>query len=339
MIEAVIEKDKIFKIGMPTEDKNQNWEDDSEFFRLLTNFFRQSIIKDTEMGEISQKVRGEKNPIGTVQMSRENAEIIFKKFVKQAKRLIKKKIFLYEPLEYKVAVKRFLEWIRENEFKVIREMPENGDSETYLERIVRNFLIENAYYILEEKHIRRRVMNKLGVLEPQNIKLMEIIDFIIEGIEREGMKRLKKFRENSNFKTYLFTVVSRLYNDYWRHRYKVEKQVSKFETDFEEIFDPPQNSPLEELIHLDDEAFKADALALIPEILKTLEADQRVAIKLKYERKMKLSAVSRTLGLSRFKTEQFIKEIERRIAMEINARINTENINKEAPRVGAGRRQ
>ena len=133
----------------------------------------------------------------------------------------------------------------------------------------------------------------------------------------------------------MFTVVSSLLNDFWRHRYKVEKNVTRYETDFQEMFDRPQKSPLEELIQHDNETFKTEALELLPAIL---DAAQRVAIKLKYEKKMKLSAISRTLGRSRFKTEQYIKEIERRIAMEIKVRMvakNNERSNREA---GPGRR-
>jgi len=315
----------------PVEVLDGKREEEWEEGNLLINFPWRSIISVAEMGENSLEAK-------TYQMTKEQAEKILKKIVKQTKRIIKKKIALYEPLELKATTRRFLEWLQEDEFRVIREMNEDGDWENRLEHIVRNFLIENAYYTLEEKHIRRRVMNKLGLMDPDNIKLLEIVDFIIEGIERDGMKRLKTFGEKCKFKTFMFTVVSSLLNDFWRHRYKVEKNVTRYETDFQEMFDRPQKSPLEELIQHDDETFKAEALELIPAILDTLDADRRVAIKLKYEKKMKLSAISRTIGRSRFKTEQFIKEIERSVAMKIKVRMNdkiNERSNREA---GPGRR-
>jgi RNA polymerase sigma factor (sigma-70 family) len=164
-------------------------------------------------------------------------------------------------------------------------------------------------------------MDKLGILDPNDIRVLEIVDFIIERIERNELARLKKFAERAKFKTFLSTVISSLLMDFWREKYKIGKQVKKYGPEFEEVFDEPQNDPLETLIHLEHEESRNRAAEFLPGILARLDVEEKLAIKMKYEKNMNISAIARTLGRTRFKTEQWLKQIERRISMEISASI------------------
>lgn len=330
MMNAAIQKEHNLVWGEPVKVFNRKEKKEMKAADLLNNFPRRSIINHGEMGEISMDAPIENENVNasvnvnviSAQMSTEQAEIILKKFLKHVKRAIKQKIALYEPLEFKTAYKRFLNRVREDRYRVIREMPGNGAFQEYLDNYIKDFLIENAYYAMEEKHIRQRVMNKLGLSDPHNIRLLETVDFIMEGIEREGMKRIKSFGEKCKFKTYFFTVVSSLLNDYWRRHYTAEKHVTKYEPEFEQLFDKPQQSPLDFLIRMDDNETRARAEELLPGLVNQLTGEEQVVIKLKYEKNLSISAIARTIGRSRFKTEQYIKQLERRISMDILQKMN-----------------
>ena len=232
---------------------------------------------------------------------------------KYIERSIKRKIALYEPLELKPLYERFHEWVRENDVNV----PVNGDVETYLDGLIKDFLVESAYYALGENYIQRILMNKTGTSDPNDIRLLETGDYVRERLEKDRLKRLKGFKEKSKFKTFLTTAVIRLLYDAWRHKRSIEENVTKYGPDFDAVFDPPVEDPLNLLLKSEDDHFKRKAAAFLPRVLDTLDFKERLAIRLKYEESMKISAIARTLKRTRFKTEQFINRIERKISMEL----------------------
>lgn len=250
-------------------------------------------------------------------IGKEHAEKIVDRHLKYVKKSIKSKIPLYEPLEFKPIYKTFLQWVRENDFKVIREIPANGEVETYLDHLIKNFLIENTYYSLEEHYIQHILMKKTGTSDPNDIRLLEIGDYVREKLEKDGIKRLKGFHEKSKFKTFLTTAVIRLLYDAWRQKRSIGENVTKYAPDFDKVFDPPVEDPFKRLIKLEDEHLKKQAAAFLPKVLDTLDFKEKLAIELKYEKNMKISAIARTLERSRFKTEQFLKQTEKKISMEL----------------------
>jgi RNA polymerase sigma factor (sigma-70 family) len=263
-----------------------------------------NIICFTEMGKTAMR------------LSKEQAEKILENNLKHIKRTIKKKIAIYEPLEFNTIYTKFIQWVQEEDFKVIRELPENCRDEEHLDELVKNFLIENAYYALEE-YIQRIIMNKFGILNPNEIRVLEAVDFVRERLEKEELKKLKKFKEKSKFKTFITTVVNRLFIDCWREQNEIEENVTKHGSEFDALFDPPVEDPLIRLIKLEDEAFKNKAVELLPRILDKLDYNEKVAIKLKYEKGMKTSEIARTLDQTRYKTGQFIEQIEKIISRKI----------------------
>lgn len=234
---------------------------------------------------------------------------------------IKKRIHIYDPLKFKLAFQAFLQWLREEDYKRIKEMPENLPEDEYLSGLIRDFLIRGSYYALEERYIKHRVMNKLGTPDDNNIKLMEIVDFIIDGVEKDDFKRLKYFREEARFKTFFSTVVSSLFNDYWRRHYKIAKEVTKYEPDFNDAFDNPLKNPEENMLHIEHQQDREAAAKLLPDILARLTAEESFAVKMKFEKGMKISPIARTLGRSDYKTKQFIKQTVEKISREIAQKI------------------
>lgn len=245
-------------------------------------------------------------------------DLICKGDMKRIKKTLKRKIAVYKPLGFEATFNGFLRRLGAQDLNALREMPPEGERrEAYLDGLIKDFLIENAYYALEEKYIRRRLMNRLGISDPTDVRFLEMVDFIVEGIERGGLKRLKTFQERCQFKTYLCTVISSLLNDYWREKYKIEKKVTRYEQDFEEMFNLPVDDTAAVLIYLEDEKLKRNAAASLPQVLDKLDFRERLVIKLKYQKNMKTSEIAGTLDLSRYKAEQLIQEAEMRIKKEI----------------------
>jgi RNA polymerase sigma factor (sigma-70 family) len=250
-------------------------------------------------------------------LSKEQAEKIFKDKQEYIKRTIRKKIVLYEPLDFKSAYTGFSEWVQTEAFNVFRSMPGNCAVDGFLDDLIKNFLIQRAYYALAEKYIQRILMNKLGAFDPNELKILETGDFIRERLEKEGLKRLKGFKEKSKFKTFLTTAVIRLLYDFWRQKGSKEDHVTKYGPEFDALFDPPVADPLSRLIQLEDEQFKNKAGEFLPRVLDQLDYEQKLAVAMKYEKSMKTGEIARTLGRTRFKTEQLIKQIEISISKEI----------------------
>jgi RNA polymerase sigma factor (sigma-70 family) len=257
----------------------------------------------------------------TFHLSTEQAEKIFRKNLKFIKRTIKKRITTYEPLEFKTAYNGFLKWIQDETFRVIREMPADCEEEGFLEDLIKNFLIENAYYELAQEYLQRIIMNKLGSSHPNDVRVQDAVDFTREKLEKDGLKKLRHFKEGCKFKTFLTSAVYRLLIDLWRHQGTVSDQATKYGPEFDALFDTPGDAPLNKLIRLEAEEFRKKAAELLPRVLDKLDNKEKLALKMKYEKGINISEIARTLGDTRYKTDQHIKKIERKIKKEILSKI------------------
>jgi RNA polymerase sigma factor (sigma-70 family) len=250
--------------------------------------------------------------------------------LKYIKKTMKEKIALYDPLEFKPVYEQFIQSLQEDDFNAISEIPVHCEEEAYLDDLVKDFLIENAYYALEGKYVRHILMNKLAVSDPNDVALLEIGEFTRERLEKDGLIRLKKFQERAKFKTFLATAVVRLLFDFWRHKKTVVETAVKYGPQLDDLFAPPVDDPFSRLIQIEDEEKKNKAARFLPEILAKLDAKEKLAVKLKYEKNMSISAIGRTLNLTRYKAEQFIMEIESKIAEKVSAKIKNGG-NHETP--------
>lgn len=257
----------------------------------------------------------------TFSLSIEQAEKIFKENLKHIKRTIKKKIAIYEPLDFKSAYNGFTKWVQDEAFGVTREMPVDCREEVFLEDLIKNFLIEHAYYALAQKYLQRIIMNKLGNSNPNDVRVQDAVDFTRERLEKDGLKRLRHFKERCKFKTFLTSAVYRLLIDLWRQQGTAADHVTKYGPEFDALFDLPGNDPLSRLTRLEDEEFKKKAAELLPRVLDKLDAKEKLALKMKYEKGINISEIARTLGRTRYKTNEFIREIEQRITKEILSKI------------------
>lgn len=242
--------------------------------------------------------------------------------LKYIKKTLKEKIAIYKPLDYITTYNRFIQWIQDGCIDNIKEIPGNGNSKEELNLLIKNFLIREAYYILGEKYIQQCLMNRLGLFEENDIKILEILDYIMEKLEKNSMEKLKKFKEKCQFKTFLSLVAVKELFNFWRKKYRAEKKATKYETDFEDEYLRPVENPVDVMLKAEDEELKTQAGEILPGVLAELDSDEKLVYQLKYEMDLKkTSEIARRLGRSHYKTRQLIQRTERKVKREILERI------------------
>ncbi len=257
------------------------------------------------------------------------AKKIFKNKRKHIRSIMEEKIDIYEPLDVEAIYREFMEWLQDEEFKVIREIPADYKVfiigkilpvykvKAFLNDLIKNFLIERAYYSLAERLIPKRIMKRFDISDPNDIRVLEITDFIMKELEADNLARLKKFEERSKFKYFMGIVVTHLLFDFLRLHYKTKKNVTTFAPEFEALFERPVDGPYDLLIKLEDEEAKKKAAEILPQILENLGPREKLAVQWKYKDGMSTSATARAFGTSRYKTEKFIETLEYEIAKKI----------------------
>ena len=260
-------------------------------------------------------------------LSVEEARDIFSRENDRIMDMIEAKIDRYHPLKYEEAVVGFLAWIQQDDFLALRALPEaplQGEINVHLDELARNYLIEQAYYKLEEKFVKWRLKKELSDYEPNNIKFMEIVDFVIERIERDNFARIKSYKEKSRFKSYLGVAVTSILKDYWRSVFSAQKNVKKFsktKITVEEVGDDGHDGPLKQEIHIDELFGKEEPdpynLAadnelgeVLPAVLDKIDKKLKLVFHLKYDQGMNSSLIARTLGKSRYKAERLVEKME-----------------------------
>jgi RNA polymerase sigma factor (sigma-70 family) len=242
--------------------------------------------------------------------------------LKYIKKILKKKIAHYEPLDFRTIYKEFIKMVRDGDLSAVKNIPGNCQASWCLDFLIKDFLTQRAYFALGEKYIRQRLMNRLGISNPNDIKLLEILDYIMERLEKNDLEKIKKFKEKCRFKTFLGLAATHLLLDFWRKKYREAKSATKYEADFEDLFNPSAEDPIEGLIRLDDEERKKQAARVLPQILDRLSPVEKLVYRLKYEQGIKkTSEIARTLGHTAYKSRQSIKQMEFKIKTAISAEI------------------
>jgi RNA polymerase sigma factor (sigma-70 family) len=234
-----------------------------------------------------------------LRISKEQAGKIFENHLKHIKRTIKKRIAIYEPLEFKTAFNGFVKWVQDEEYKVIREIPADCPLESYLDDWVREFLIEKTYFhfLFEEEDLITRfvinISNKNGIpltLSP------EITIFVREKLEdKNKLAAIKRsFKEGSKLKTYFYTMTRHLVFDYGR-KYNVKVEL-KDPIDMEKI----ESSTAAPHIQLEEKEIK--------ERVEKLGHEEKVVLKMYYyENITNFNLIARTLKTTRHKAKKILE--------------------------------
>lgn len=246
-------------------------------------------------------------------MDKEQAEEILKKYLKHIKNAIKNRINIYDPLDFKTAFEAFLQWAKKEEYKVIREFPGEPDFETYLNDLIRQFLVEKAYFSLlfEDQDLVENYVRKIltNYSIPLNLD-WEIAVFVRERLETQKKVAAVKrgFKEGSKFKTYFYTICINLVRDYQKKNYpqdgdKVIKKVEPNEGNNIDKFPSDSPTPL-----------TAAEISEIKERVDKLPDKEKLAIKLYYyDGITNFNMIGRSLKTSRYKAKKIFKSAENKI--------------------------
>lgn len=242
-----------------------------------------------------------------IRLNRDQANKIFKKYFKKIKRTIKNKIKIYEPLNFKTAFKESLEWIKREQYKVIREFPGDSTFETYLNEVIKQFLVEKTYYyfLFEDPDLVENYVRK--ILSHYSIPLElsgEISLFVRERLEtRKKLAAIKKnFDENSKLKTYFYTMLTNLVKDFQK-KYKDVKKVALNENNDIDRLPSTTISPLTES--------EAEEIKSRVELLGNKE---KLAFKLYYyDGITNLNSLGRTLRTSRYRAKIILENATKKV--------------------------
>lgn len=237
--------------------------------------------------------------VRTGRRGKEQAEEILTSNLKLIKKTIKKKIAVYEPLQFNTAYLRFIKWMQSEEYNVIREFPGDTTIEAYFIDLIKEFLIEKTYFyfLFEDLDLVTNfvadVCRKYGI--PAEL-CPEIEIFVREKLEDKNKvgKIKKNFKERSKLKTYLYTAIHYAVVDFER-KYNIKKAEPDESNDMDKFASPSQG-PQTKL-----------ELKEIKERVKNLDYKEKTAYRLYYfENIVNLSAIARTLKTSRHKAKKIL---------------------------------
>ncbi len=258
--------------------------------------------------------------IDSIQMSKEGTRELVNKNVTLIKKIIKSKMSLY-PLNFKVVFKKFVDEIKVNNCEMIRDIPTQYTFETYLESLIKKFLIKEAYFALEEECIQRRIWKDLKTPDKNDFNRIEIIDFVTARIEKNDLEKLNNFREKARFKTFLTSIVSFQIADYWRDHYKVKKRIEKYGRELSERYNIDRDDPLTGLIRSEDEEIKEKITDVLAAKRQEANGGDWVAFEMFYYEDMSLIAIARTFKTSVYKVKKRIMILRDSIIAEVLRKI------------------
>jgi RNA polymerase sigma factor (sigma-70 family) len=237
---------------------------------------------------------------GPGRLGKDQAREIFRNNIKYIKKTIKKKIGIYEPLDFKTAFNEFVLWIQDEEYEVLRKIPAKSAIETYLDDLIRNFLIEKTYFIFlfEDRSLVTQFVidtcRKYGI--PGEF-YSDIETFVKNKLENKTrLEKIKEsFKEKSKLKTYFYTSVHYAVVDYER-KYNVKKAEPGDCNDLDKL-ESSTPGP-----HVKSEAKE------IKERVQQLDYKEKIAFKMYYyESITNLSAIAGTLRTTRHKAGNILK--------------------------------
>lgn len=254
-----------------------------------------------------------------VRLSNEQVEQRYINNIKQIKRIMKDKICFYKPLEFKTAYKEFNKRIQDGEFKVIKDNPGDFDFETYMRGLIKNFMIEQTYFKLEEENFFQKIISNISKRYNIHPSLHEdILAFVREKMEKDKLGKVKKFKEKSKITTFLFLVTRNLIFNFLSGRKKMEKAITVYPHDIVNMLHDIKNDPEEVHITLEEEELKQ----IIAKKIEDLPAEEKVAFKLFYcENITNICEIARVIKTSSYKAKKLVRESFGKILYEVKSEI------------------
>jgi RNA polymerase sigma factor (sigma-70 family) len=225
------------------------------------------------------------------------------------------------PVDINDMFKKFINRIQENDFKLIKEIPANEAIDSYLETLIKYFLVKESYFaLLKQNYIDMAVAKGIRIKENipgENILLDEVVLFCQDELEKNDLQRLKKFRESSSFKTFLFVSILRLIYDYYRKNHKRNEYINKYSQEFASLFKDDVKQIEDVYIKIEGDEIKQKIADRLPGLIKKLSADKQLAIKLRFIKNFNISIIARTMGITRYKAQQLMDNAIKTLSREI----------------------
>lgn len=252
--------------------------------------------KDGKRGEISMMLS---------RLSLEKAERLIKSSIILIERIIKGKIKSYDPLDFEMAFEGFIEWIEKNEFKIIRDFSGDCAFEEYLEGLVRNFLIEKAYfYLLFEDHelVERFIVD---VCKKNKIYLpsySEATIFVRAALENKKKLEIikKKFEEKGKLMTYFYAMIRNAVIGY-RQKYGFQQKIEADPKDLDKLKAPTISTQMKW------ESIEAK------ERVEELTDIEKIVFKFFYYYRVKIKSIAIDLKTSPYKVRKILKRAEKKV--------------------------
>ncbi len=145
--------------------------------------------------------------------------------------------------------------------------------------------------------------------------------YVLDKLMVNNYAMINAFKGRSTFKTYLFSIVTRLTIDFHRHRYgKTSKKSNpeqpppkKLRLKIVSVIDPENMSDEEHLaetvMNREDEEAKKRLEGIVKSQLSELSPEDRLLLKMKYEDNFKVSEIAEILKLDQKKTYRKINTL------------------------------
>jgi len=258
-----------------------------------------------------------------VQMRVEQAAELLEKNIKLIKTILKSKIETYS-LSFGPTLRKFIEKLKANDYDIVRKIPGNGEAESYLSGLLKDFLIEEAYFDQDAQDYFQKIVSSW--LNKKNIDpglSLDIDSFVKEKMEEKGFQRIKKFEEGSKFSTFLYMVVKNLAIEYLLQQGKVKIVSKKFENEIVENLCGKILGPEESNIRMEEEEIKEKIAAILPQKVEELDDKEKFAFQLYYYKNItNINRIARDMDTTRHKAEQMIKGAWNKILFEVKNEIS-----------------
>ncbi|MCP4213939.1 MAG: sigma-70 family RNA polymerase sigma factor, partial [bacterium] len=214
--------------------------------------------------------------------------------------------------------KKIIKKIQGDDAKLLSDIPTDKTIESYLDTLIKDFLVEESYiFLLEQGWIYKKIGHGLGLDVVGEVdKRFEVFQ---DELEMNDFGRLKEFSEMSTFTTYLTAILSRLFLDYWRGW-----SFSKSTPDLENFFIANAPPYAEIYKNIEEEDVKRKVADSLPGWLEKLSANERLAVQLNFEHNFSLSEIAMSLDTTRYSAEKLLNEAIAKLSKEIQSMLEHE---------------
>lgn len=123
----------------------------------------------------------------------------------------------------------------------------------------------------------------------------DTLNFVLEKLCKNDYKAIRSFRGESKFTTFLTVIVNH--------------SIYRFAGKKKHLIEPPENSiqsPLDSIFKQQNLRYQEIFNENLKSMLNDLDYKEKLVLKMKYYKNMKISQIAKLLGLNRYKTQKIL---------------------------------